>query len=85
MWHVFVPKPVLRGLARVPAGDERRIWAALDAMQSNPFGGNLKHLFGAQYRRRVGAYRIIFEVDAPRRTVNVKEIVRRMTTTYRER
>ena len=77
MWHVFVPKPVLRGLARVPAGDERRIWAALDAMQSDPFGGNLKHLFGA--------YRIIFEVDAPRRTVNVKEIVRRTTTTYRER
>jgi mRNA-degrading endonuclease RelE of RelBE toxin-antitoxin system len=42
-------------------------------------------LIGAQYRKRVGEYRIIFEADLAARSIRVKNISRRTTTTYRRR
>jgi mRNA-degrading endonuclease RelE of RelBE toxin-antitoxin system len=39
----------------------------------------------AAFRRRVGDYRILFDVFRERRHVDVVAIVRRTTTTYRKR
>jgi mRNA-degrading endonuclease RelE of RelBE toxin-antitoxin system len=82
MWRVYVPKPVLRSLERFPAKDADRIWAVLDAMKREPFGGDIRDLGDGTYRRRVGAYRIRFEVDWDTRTVSVLWVRRRTSTTY---
>jgi mRNA-degrading endonuclease RelE of RelBE toxin-antitoxin system len=37
------------------------------------------------YRRRVGPYRILFDVDPATRSVQAQEIDRRASTTYRKR
>lgn len=85
MWRVYVPKPVQKVLARVPVDDEQRLTAALNEMARDPFAGDVLKLAGVTYRRRVGAYRIIFDVTPAFRLVHIKDIFRRTTTTYRKR
>lgn len=82
MWRVYVPKPVLKSLARFPARDADRIWAALDEMAHDPFGGDMRSLGDDTYRRRVGAYRIRFVVDVDNHAVSVLWVRRRTSTTY---
>jgi mRNA interferase RelE/StbE len=64
-----------------------RIIAALTQMEADPFSGELVRLAGQQtgYRRRVGNWRIMFDADPVTRTVSVRAIERRTTTTYRKR
>ncbi len=58
--------------------------AALDAMRSDPLSGDLVKLAGHDaFRRRVGNYRIIFQIDFRTFAVGVFDIQRRTTTTYR--
>ncbi len=60
---------------------------ALDEMQRNPFTGDVARLTNqpSAFRRRVGDWRIFFDVDPARRVVAVTAIERRSTTTYRKR
>jgi len=56
-------------------------------MRDDPFRGDvvpLRHQ-PAAFRRRVGAWRIFFDVDRERARIAVTEVVRRTTTTYRKR
>jgi mRNA-degrading endonuclease RelE of RelBE toxin-antitoxin system len=58
--------------------------AAIAAMQAHPLRGDVVKLGGHDgFRRRVGAYRIIFSVDFGTCSIGVLDIVRRTTTTYR--
>jgi len=56
-------------------------------MRVDPFQGNVVHLTNAEAtcRRRVGDYRILFDVVRENRHVDVVAILRRTTTTYRKR
>ena len=59
--------------------------AVLEEMRTNPFGGDTKKLKGERnsYRRRLGSWRILFDVvDHTARTIRIQEIVRRTSTTY---
>lgn len=53
-------------------------------MQDEPFSGDLVRLHAqpAAWRRRVGSYRILFDVDYKQRHVVVTAIVRRTSATY---
>lgn len=56
-------------------------------MAADPFVGDVEPLKGTpnSFRRRVGDWRIFFDVDRERRIVDVTDIARRTTTTYRKR
>jgi mRNA-degrading endonuclease RelE of RelBE toxin-antitoxin system len=56
-------------------------------MRQNPFAGDVLPLTGqpGSFRRRVGNWRIFFDLDRAQRLVEVRDIVRRATTTYRKR
>ncbi|TSC77529.1 MAG: hypothetical protein G01um101433_556 [Parcubacteria group bacterium Gr01-1014_33] len=49
----------------MPSPDLWRIEKVIDGMRENPFMGDLHKLGGseAEWRRRVGSYRIIFELS----------------------
>jgi mRNA-degrading endonuclease RelE of RelBE toxin-antitoxin system len=53
-------------------------------MAVDPFSGDIVRLQGETntWRRRVGSYRIFFEVSTDRFAVDVLDIVRRSSTTY---
>ena len=56
-------------------------------MEDDPFRGDVIRLRHqpAALRRRVGDWRIFFDVDPDQRLVEVRDIQRRTTTTYRQR
>jgi mRNA interferase RelE/StbE len=82
-WEVVVESDASRRLRRFPQRDQQRILAALIAMESDPFVGDIVKLKGSEgFRRRVGSYRILFDVNVGARRVAVTEIVRRTSTTY---
>jgi mRNA-degrading endonuclease RelE of RelBE toxin-antitoxin system len=82
-WTVVLAGPAKKSLKRIPAGDKTRILAALAEMQENPFQGDIRKLQGLPgFRRRVGNWRILFEVLPDQRQIAVAAIERRTSTTH---
>jgi mRNA-degrading endonuclease RelE of RelBE toxin-antitoxin system len=82
-WIVLLAGPARKSLDRAPASDGKRILTALHAMQQNPFEGDVCKLQSLPgFRRRVGNWRIFFEVFSDSRQVVVSAIERRTSTTY---
>jgi mRNA-degrading endonuclease RelE of RelBE toxin-antitoxin system len=56
-------------------------------MSQNPFTGDVRRLSNqpSAYRRRVGNWRIFFDVNYGQRLIAVVAIERRTTMTYRKR
>jgi mRNA-degrading endonuclease RelE of RelBE toxin-antitoxin system/predicted transcriptional regulator len=59
---LIVAKPAQKQLERVPGADLTRLVQALHGMRRNPFEGDAARLKNkpANFRRRVGAWRILF-------------------------
>ena len=83
MWRVNVAGPAQKALSRLPEADRDRLVAAIDAIAINPYTGDIRKLGGDTYRRRVGSYRIFFDIVTALRAVHVTAITRRTSTTYR--
>jgi mRNA-degrading endonuclease RelE of RelBE toxin-antitoxin system len=82
-WTVVLAGPAKKSLKRIPSGDKTRILAALAEMQQNPFQADIRKLQGLPgFRRRVGDWRILFEVMPESRQLVVAAIERRTSTTY---
>lgn len=86
-WEVRVKKRGLSELKRAPRPDRERLADALEEMRSNPLTGDIVPLKGQEYsfRRRVGDWRIFFDLERDKRLVQVRAIEHRTTTTYRKR
>jgi mRNA-degrading endonuclease RelE of RelBE toxin-antitoxin system len=82
-WIVVLAGPAKKSLKRIPTADRARILAALEEMQRNPFAGDIRKLQGLPgFRRRIGNWRILFELVPERHHVVVAAIERRTSTTY---
>ena len=82
-WLVVLAGPARKSLSKIPAGDRKRILAALSEMEQNPFQGDVRKLQGLPgFRRRVGNWRILFELVPERGHLVVTAIERRTSTTY---
>lgn len=84
-WTLVVAKRARKEFEKAPAKSQRLLGAALEEMRQDPFSGDIVRLAGerASWRRRVGAYRILFDLNLELRPIEVIEIVRRTSTTYR--
>jgi mRNA interferase RelE/StbE len=84
-WKIEYGRRVPKSLARLPLDDHRRIVNALAAMQDDPLSGDVQLLRNqpTSYRRRIGNYRILFDLELTTRVVLIHDVVRRSTTTYR--
>ena len=83
-WELVIASPAAKDLRRLSRDDLRRIDHAFDSMRTNLYSGDVKFLsgMGGVLRRRVGVWRILFEVNQQRRTVVVLGVKRRTSTTY---
>lgn len=84
-WKVKIAKRVLRQIKRVPKKDAKRFLFVLEELANNPYQGDIKKIKGEEntWRRRIGNYRILYEVFPKRKFVSVYNVQRRTTTTYR--
>ena len=83
-WELLLAGPARKAVERMPAADQRQVLAALEAMQHDPFSGDIVRLKAqpVAWRRRVGNWRILFDVEPERRRVIVHDVARRTSTTY---
>jgi len=82
-WTVVLAGPARKSLKRIPAGDKARILAVLTGMEKDPFQGDIRKLQGLPgFRRRIGDWRIFFEIIPEDRQVVGAAIERRSSTTY---
>jgi mRNA-degrading endonuclease RelE of RelBE toxin-antitoxin system len=83
-WTLRVAQHAVKALKRAPAKDRSRLVAAPGEMRKAPFTGDIVRLQGESntWRRRIGNYRIFFEVSAQTQTVDILDIARRTSTTY---
>ena len=81
-----------KALEKIPADYQAAITGAIRGLSLNPWPGGKRrkklkgHMvvsqFLAQYRLRVGPYRILYDVDTPRKKVIVLKLVKRDEHTY---
>jgi len=83
-WRLELAGPAQKDFRKLPPKDQGRVKQALLAMQEDPFRGDVKRLKGAAtaWRRRVGSYRIIYDLHFESRLIVVAGILRRTSTTY---
>jgi mRNA-degrading endonuclease RelE of RelBE toxin-antitoxin system len=83
-WHIHVNNHAKKQLNRILSPDYERIESTLDEIVINPFVGDIQRLTGQEntWRRRVGTYRIIYELSFKDRLIIVFSIERRTSNTY---
>ena len=83
-WNLQITGPAQKEFQKLPAKDQARVKSALLAMQQDPFSGDIKRLKGqpAAWRRRVGNYRIVYDLHVEEQRIVVSGILRRTSTTY---
>jgi len=83
-WNLQLTGPAQKEFRKLPSRDQARVKAALVAMEQDPFQGDIKRLQGkpSGWRRRVGNYRILYDVHFERHLIVIAGIVRRTSTTY---
>jgi len=84
IWNIRVAKSAQKELKRIPKQDSARILSALREMKENPFSGDIVRLKGqlSGWRRRIGNYRMFFDVYPEHALVDVTHIERRTSSTY---
>ena len=82
-WVLLVEPKVAKVSKKFPRKDREYISTAVAEMRLNPYTGDFTKLEGNNvWRRRVGSYRIFFEVDQVARTIIIFRIRRRGSNTY---
>ena len=83
-WIVHVDDVAKKALCRFPSKDAERIKVALREFESNPYSGDIEKLGGQRFswRRRVGSYRIFYDVLVGQHIIFVTKIKRRGSSTY---
>ena len=83
-WIVIVDASAKKRLKRIPKDDARRIIDALEECAVNPYAGDIEKMEGTDdtWRRRIGAYRIKYEVRTKEKVIYVFDVARLTSKTY---
>ena len=83
-WELIVDATVRKQLKRIPQRDATRIFHAIEELAINPYAGDIEKMGGEKdiWRRRIGAYRIFYEIYTTRRMIYVFDVRHRTSSTY---
>ena len=84
IWQVVVDSAARKYLKRIPREDAGRIIDALQELVVNPYTGDIEKMGGEEHvwRKRIGSYRMLYELYPAKRIVYVADIRRRTSKTY---
>lgn len=84
IWGLVITNPAERGLRKVQRIDLEHINEAFSEMCTDPYSGDVKFLrgVGQTFRRRVGDWRIFFELDKTQQSIVILAVKRRGSNTY---
>ncbi len=83
-WTIVIDAQAEKQLRKFPAEDYKRIRRAINAMEVDPFFGDITKLSGIEnnWRRRIGNYRILYEIVSQDKIIYVFHVERRSSHTY---
>lgn len=83
-WKLEIRDKIYKDLEKIPGKDRDRIIFTVEQLPLNPFAGDVEKMKGEEnsWRRRVGTYRIFYELKARERIIYVFRIERRASKTY---
>lgn len=83
-WILEVKDDIWKKAARFPIKDRKRISEVIEKLPDNPYAGDIEKMKGEEnvWRRRIGNYRIFYEVVSDRYSIYVFKIERRVSKTY---
>ena len=83
-WVLQVDTVVYKFLNKIPRKDAERILIAINNLSNDPFYGDIKKMKGEEnsWRRRIGAYRIFYEIIPQEKIIYVFKVERRTSKTY---
>ena len=83
-WTIVIDAQAEKQLRKFPVKDYKRIRGIINAMEADPFFGDVTKLSGKKndWRRRTGNYRILYEINENRKLIYVSDIKRRTSRTY---
>ena len=83
-WRVVVTNTAKRQLRRIPKGDAACIEKIIDMMAMDVFGGDIAKIGGEEnrWRRRVGNYRVMYDLLVDGSTIFIYDVRRRTSSTY---
>lgn len=69
---------------KFPQKDRIRLVKVIEELPSNPYGGDIEEMEDEEntWRRRVGAYRIFYEIRPREKIIYVFRVERRTSKTY---
>lgn len=83
-WELRIRDNVYKQLAKFPPKDQKRLLKAIELLLSNPFAGDIQKMEGEEnvWRRRIGSYRIRYEIIIKDSVIYVFLVERRTSKTY---
>jgi mRNA-degrading endonuclease RelE of RelBE toxin-antitoxin system len=83
-WVLQIKLKIYKTLAQFPKRDRERILEVIENLPNNPYAGDIEKMEGREnlWRRRIGAYRIFYEICAPEKIIHVFRVERRTSKTY---
>lgn len=83
-WQIKIAKRTVKQIKKFPKNDFEALLKMLEGFERNPFQGDIKKIKGEGnvWRRRMGNYRIIYEIFLNGKSVAILDIKRRTTNTY---
>ena len=83
-WVLQVDTVVYKFLKKIHRKDAEHILVVINNLSNDPFCGDIKKMKGEDnsWRRRVGAYRIFYEIISQEKIIYVFKVERRTSKTY---
>jgi len=83
-WRLRIRKKVYKVLNKFPEKDRIRLVKVVEGLTPNPYAGDIEKIEDEEntWRRRVGAYRIFYEIRPLERVIYIFRVERRTSKTY---
>ena len=83
-WDIRTNNNIYKILKSFPKKDSEKIVSIIESLSQNPFFGDIQKMAEEEniWRRRVGNYRIFYEIKSDERMVYVFNLKRRSSKTY---
>lgn len=83
-WVLKVDPDVYKDLSKFPKNYARKILAVIENLPFSPYLGDIEKIKGEKYlwRRRIGFYRIFYELYPDKNLIHVFWVERRTSKTY---
>jgi len=83
-WELKIDPDIFKYLSKIPANQSEKVWDAIKNLPFNPYSGDIKKISDEKnlWRKRIGSYRIFYEIYPEKSFIHVSWVERRISKTY---